>query len=82
MSAPPDEVVVTAAGGRYRLCWCGAATGFRCTVPEDFLVDAGELHLLGPEVRTGASTCVSGQTCLVEDVYGYDLSASDVAEAP
>lgn len=37
---------VTAAGGRYRLCWCSAAS--ECHVPSDFQVSVGELRLVGP----------------------------------
>ena len=60
--------VVSAVGGRYRLCWCGGAGGGRsdCVVPEDFVVDFGALWLLGPTPTSfafGTQSCISGQRC-------------------
>ena len=55
--------MLTLAGGQYRLCWCadgpnatqanpqGAAR--RCSLAEDFLVDMGELHVVGPVRELG-----------------------------
>jgi hypothetical protein len=37
---------VTAPGGFYRLCWC--AGGHVCSVPQNFVVDFGELTIVGP----------------------------------
>ena len=71
------QVLVTAPGGFYRLCWCGipdAATG--CRLPEDFRVDLGTLSLIGP--RQSSHTCISGQACSLEDLQGLHLSKSNV----
>ena len=64
---------ITALGGQYRLCWCAggwqnrsehtaSSSGqVRCDM-EDFLMDVGAFHLLGPE-RHVSRTCISGLTC-------------------
>jgi hypothetical protein len=66
----------TAAGGQYRLCWCGA--GFACSVSDHFRVDAGELTLVGPTPLQQDRTCVSGQTCYVDGITAQHLSHTDV----
>jgi hypothetical protein len=45
-NANDAHVYVSAQGGIYRLCWCAA--GYSCEKPEDFVVDFGELNLVGP----------------------------------
>lgn len=42
------STALTAPGGVYRLCWC--AGGFTCSQSEDFKMDVGELHLIGPRL--------------------------------
>jgi hypothetical protein len=59
-------------GGRYRLCWCAAAE-HTCSTAEQFVVDFGSLLLLGPQVRSLARTCVSGQHCRFNGILGADL---------
>lgn len=51
--------VVSAMGGQYRLCWCGAF----CDTPKDFVIDFGSMLLLGPGSDT--QTCISGQRCVL-----------------
>ena len=67
---------VTAPGGIYRLCWC--AGGFTCSIAEDFRVDVGSLMMTGPTPLTQHRTCVSGQSCEVEKVYGHRLASRRV----
>lgn len=45
---------VTAAAGAYRLCWCGV--GGSCSDAEGFVVDAGELVLIGPSTSAWERT--------------------------
>lgn len=40
------SVAITSAAGRYRLCWCAAASR-SCSAAENFRVDFGELSVLG-----------------------------------
>ena len=66
---------VTAAGGEYRLCWCSA--GYECSRGADFRTDAGRLVLIGVSPLYQDRTCVSGYTCVLADLTGQDLDASD-----
>lgn len=67
-------------GGRYRLCWCArpappgpgnTTAAAACSAAEDFLVDAGELTVVGPtpaQDLSGAprgmqASAVHGQAC-------------------
>ena len=69
---------ITAPGGKYRLCWCGG--GFRCTSSENFLVDSGELSLLGLSSLQERRTCISGRPCSIDGFASYgDLSGSQMA---
>ena len=65
---------VTAAGGLYRLCWCGALD-HTCQIPSDFVVDFGALLLLGPGDQQIAvsRTCVSGERCWLPQVASQEL---------
>ena len=64
---------LTASGGRYQLCWCGA----NCAAPEDFRVLVGTLVVVGP--YTGqARTCTLGQVATF-DLQGLELDAGDKA---
>jgi hypothetical protein len=67
-------MVVTSAGGQYRLCWCAA--GYICSVTEHFRVDMGRIELIGPSLHH-ARTCVSGQRCLFDGLLGYGVSDND-----
>ena len=67
----------SAAGGRYRLCWCSNLADAPCEVPGDFIVDAGELTVVGPAPLAQFRTCVSGQTCSLSSITGQHLSVSD-----
>lgn len=56
---------ITAAGGEYRICWCGSmgvSVTNSCQDAEHFRIDVGTLMLLGPALQQDR-TCVSGQTC-------------------
>ena len=68
--------VVTAAGGQYQLCWC-AGDGYDCGTSAHFRVPVGRLTIVGVSPLTQARTCVSGQTCAIEDIQGQDLSIHD-----
>ena len=70
-----DFGLVTAPGGLYRLCWCGA--GFACVEPEHFRSDAGEVTLVGPSPLGQARTCVSGRTCRLDGLLGESLHSLD-----
>ena len=50
--------------------------GGRCDRAEDFTVDAGQLSLLGPAARQDR-TCLSGQTCSVDNIVGIELADTD-----
>ena len=64
---------LTGPTGAYRLCWCrGTASGTvdgdsTCGTPEGFVVDVGELVMLGTE-RMQPGTCVAGQTCVLKTI--------------
>ena len=70
------DVRVSSAGGFYRLCWCGSASG-GCSNGEDFRVDLGGLTLLGPTPATTTATCTSGQRCEIHGLTGVHLSDQD-----
>ena len=69
--------VLTAPGGRYRLCWCmpnqeptglnlSNATDGGCKQWTQFQTDAGTLHIIGPAPYNQRQTCISGQSCKLE----------------
>eukprot|EP00438_Fugacium_kawagutii_P024896 Skav220463 [mRNA] locus=scaffold3371:94690:102107:- [translate_table: standard] len=64
-----------AAGGIYRLCWCG--NGQSCSIFEHFRVDMGELHLVGPSSTEQHRTCVAGQPCVVSNIDSYLQQTGD-----
>jgi hypothetical protein len=67
---------LTGSGGVYRLCWCSSPVPGRCSQVEDFKSTVGQLTLIGP-LLGGTRTCVSGQTCSLDDIYGTHLSSGD-----
>ena len=67
---------LSAAGGRYRLCWCATAN-HECDVPDDFIVDIGRMTVIGPSPQSQDRTCVSGQTCLLTAIRGTDLHSTN-----
>jgi hypothetical protein len=69
------STAVTAAGGLYRLCWC--AMGYTCSIGGDYHVDLGALNVVGPSPLFQDRTCVSGQTCFLDDLTGDMLSNAD-----
>ena len=79
---------VTSAGGQYRLCWCGglragqpwsnANKRLACSTAEDFRMDAGRLTLIGAAPLAQDRTCVSGQTCSLDGIFGHHISSTDI----
>lgn len=67
---------LSAAGGRYRLCWCSSLYLSSCSTMEGFNVDAGELLVLGPRPLTKDMTCVSGQSCTLLDLTSSEMLPS------
>ena len=72
----------TAAGGRYRMCWCTSAFDvtiqpLECAWPQDFNIDFGVFTLKGPAPLEQDRTCVSGQTCKIDGIVGVGLSSLD-----
>ena len=79
-----NVAALTAAGGFYRLCWCAGSndadldtTDYPCVRNDDFRVDAGFVHLVGPAPLAQDRTCVSGQTCVLHRLLGYHISPDD-----
>ncbi|CAE8585944.1 unnamed protein product, partial [Polarella glacialis] len=66
----------SSAGGLYRMCWC--PYGFRCSQAEDFRMDIGTITLQGPAPLNQHKTCVSGQPCLIQPIYGLELQDNDL----
>ncbi len=64
---------LTAAGGRYRICWCAAAA--QCASSEDLRVDIGELQLIGPSLDQSI-TCTSSSLCRIS-ILGESLKVND-----
>ena len=62
---------LSAAGGEYKLCWCGAYQD--CDTSDQFRTSIGTLTLIGPRTDH-ARTCVSGQICKLEGLQGHFLS--------
>ncbi|CAE7364548.1 agaA33 [Symbiodinium sp. CCMP2592] len=62
---------IPAAGGQYRLCWCGHESN--CLAAASYRVDFGSISLAGP-LQGQFRTCVSGHSCVVSSILGYDLS--------
>lgn len=79
------RVAITAAGGQYRLCWRSGtielngplAISTADTPSIEFAVDIGKLDILGPAPLEQERTCVSGQTCMLTGINGYELSNAD-----
>ena len=64
MTGPYFSIIwptVTAAGGRYRLCWCSSSS--TCSRAEHFRLDFGTLTLAGPSPLRQLYTCTSGHVC-------------------
>jgi hypothetical protein len=77
-----NNVISTAAGGQYRLCWCYGGLqsnggSWSCSTAEDFKVDFGKLDIRGPSPRSQHRTCVSGQRCALDGFTGHGLSSKD-----
>ena len=70
---------VTAAGGIYELCWCGATDGEGCDTAQNALVTLGSLTLVGVNPLSQDRTCVSGQTCSISGLGGQDLPSAGSA---
>ena len=68
------ESTISAPGGIYRLCWCGADA--ICSSSESFRTDAGSFVLIGPSLQQDR-TCVSGHSCLIDGIVGHNLADGD-----
>ena len=68
---------VSAAGGRYRLCWCTTSES-QCSLARDFATDFGELTVIGTSPMRQDRTCMSGQACSIEGLTGSFLSDGDL----
>ena len=66
-----EPLVMTSAGGKYRLCWCSSSVaGVNCNGLESFRTDVGTLQVVGASPLTQDRTCVSGRTCNLDNVLG------------
>ena len=73
-----DQAPLSAAGGQYRLCWCGSPEAnvsktwdfvpLSCSNAENFRTDAGGLTIMGPSPLYQHRTCVSGRDCSLDGV--------------
>ena len=80
-----QEVIITAAGGTYQLCWCHPVrpggideSGDReCALVEDHITQLGYLYLIGPSPLDYDRTCVSGQTCMIDGIHGTYVQDHD-----
>ena len=85
--------VFFAAGGLYRLCWCGelvqdvnavnATDAFgnistQCELAENFGVDMGSLTLVGPAPLQQDRTCVAGGSCVLEGFVGTGMEVGSL----
>jgi hypothetical protein len=68
------DVVISTAGGEYRLCWC-AGGSFKCDVQADFRTDIGALTLVGVSPLSQHRTCISGRHCSLHHVQGVHLNS-------
>ena len=72
----------TAAGGRYRLCWCqdqGNSSDWpdRCRIPMNFAQDAGVMTIVGVAPLNQHYTCIVGSVCSLRGISGEGLLAED-----
>lgn len=79
---------LTMPGGDFRLCWCSSrssgeyesnATGEYesfCQRADQFVVDLGHLHIVGPDLKH-VRTCVVGWPCHLTGFHGRDLQLGD-----
>ena len=74
------NTIVTAAGGTYRLCWCGEL-GASCSASQDFSVDVGDFTLLGPRPLEQHRTCISGRACFLAASPDHGLEGLGVDPA-
>ena len=68
-----ESVRISAAGGRYEMCWCLLASE-SCTKPEDFHVGVGTVTVVGPSSLSQEQTCTSGQMCQIQGTFSYTNS--------
>ena len=71
------DMMLTYAGGQYRLCWCVEHGSGSCDNIADFTTDFGGLQLLGPRPLLQHRTCVSGSRCNLRSFEGVGLSVGD-----
>ena len=79
------SIAVTAAAGRYRLCWCSGAddlelpnsTSNACSLLTSFNIDVGEFTLTGFAPLEQHRTCVSGRMCAFNSISGIGLSGDE-----
>ena len=62
----------------YFLCWCASGRGAEnaCTSPEEFIVYAGRLRVVGPRTNQ-ESGCSVGQPCSVLGIQGAGMEVGD-----
>ena len=73
-SAYWGDLEVLAAGGRYRLCWCGDGI---CNSVQRYSMDIGSMSVIGPSPLQYAQTCISGRLCAFDGVKGEGLQVGD-----
>ncbi|CAJ1379513.1 unnamed protein product [Effrenium voratum] len=70
--------ILSSEPGMFRVCWCrpDLSIGMSCDKGSDFNVPAGLFVAAGP-YSSQERVCVRGQPCVVTDLRGVSLSASD-----
>ena len=62
-----------APGGKYRLCWCAAPS--KCSSPTEYVVNSGELRMIGPNLYQ-LRQCYPGGVCSSDNFVAYGLQGS------
>ncbi|CAK9031780.1 unnamed protein product [Durusdinium trenchii] len=70
------HVEIDASQRGYLLCWCSGDGASTCN-PEDHVVDAGRLKVLGPNTNQERG-CAVGQVCQVDGVLGASMQPKDL----
>ena len=76
-SSTSSNMLISSAGGMYRICWCAGGNGGNlsspasCSLPDSFATDLGFLMVIGPSPLEQSRTCIAGQACRLSPLHGH-----------
>ena len=74
----PDLGLLGAANASAPPPDANATRPYACTLAAHYRVDIGSLDVIGPTPLSQDRTCISGQTCVLENFYGHMVATTDM----